>query len=355
MHIINFKKCAIFVNHILCSPPGANDYCRCTAIQARGGIAPGRVGHWIEPRSGSMGAWRPMRKQLERSVRQALLATLVLGLSVSGQHEQSLDAFVPAAHKTVFESHNLLVLGDLNLAKSSVEGSLGVSGRAQVEEFEINKGRRCNKYMPAVTVGGAFLASMGSVNNGFAIVGRGSKISHNVRMSCTSRVESYDPLKQKIRSFEEHRESLIKESGDVCVNPVSGDVQLDSENGVMRLIPGNSTYSCYSVFKTSVDALASVRRLELAASSSERNVLIIVTGKSATFRDFAMVNFNPERTLLTFCAVYGHIEVFNGRLHGSIFAPTTEFTFMSSVVNGSMISGGLRGKVALLNRPYYTC
>jgi choice-of-anchor A domain-containing protein len=292
-----------------------------------------------------------------RRWRFAILLSLLLS-SLTGacaQHEQSLDAFVPAAHKTVFELYNLLVLGDLNLAKSSVEGPVAVSGNADVTEFEFNQASRCNKYKPAVVVKGAFHASMGAINNGYMIVGRSSKVKHNVRTSCSSRVESYNPVTQKLRSFEEHREGLIRESGDVCHNPTSGDVTVDEANKVMQLTPGNNTFSCYAVFKTSVTDLAKVTRLEYMGSDKDRNVLINIAGKSGTWRDFAMVGFNPDRTLVTFCGIRGHVELFNNRLHGSIFAPTTQFTVMGSVVNGSMITSDFRGKVALLYRPYVTC
>jgi choice-of-anchor A domain-containing protein len=284
-----------------------------------------------------------------------LLLVLLTASGARAQHEQSMDAFVPAAHKTVFEMYNLLALGNLNLAKSSVEGRVGVSGQAELVEFEFNKAHKCDKYTPAVVVQGALHASMGSINNGYTIVGRSSRISHNVRMSCSSRVETYNAEAQKIQSFEEHRQSLIRESGDVCANPTSGEVRVDEEKKVMQLVPGNSTYSCYAVFKTSTEALASVNRLEYAGTDLDRNVLINVSGKFATLRDFAMVGFNPQRTLMTFCGIQGHVELYNNRLHCSLFAPTTEFTVMGTVVNGSMITGDLRGKIVLLNQPYMTC
>ncbi len=129
---------------------------------------------------------------------------LTLFLSSSAQHESSLDAFVPAAHKTAFEGHSLLALGNVDLAKSAVHGKLAASGRIQLEEFEVNKDSKCNKYLPAIITAGSLSASMGAINNGFIIAGRYSKIQHNVRMSCTSRVESYNPTRQKMRSFEEY-------------------------------------------------------------------------------------------------------------------------------------------------------
>lgn len=284
-----------------------------------------------------------------------LLVLLYVATSAHAQHEQSMDAFVPAVHKTVFETYNLMVLGDLNLAKSAVEGRVAVSGKADVTEFEFNKATRCDKYTPAVVVMGALHASMGAIHNGYTIVGRSSKVSHNVQMSCSSKIENYNPRAQKLRTFEEHRESLIRESADVCTNPTSGEIEVDEVNKVMRLKPGNTTYSCYAVFKTSVHELAKVTRLEYNGTEADRNVIINVSGTSAVWRDFAMVGFNPERTLVTFCGVQGHVELFNTRLHCSVFAPTTEFTVMGSVVNGSMITGDLRGKLALLYRPYRTC
>lgn len=284
-----------------------------------------------------------------------VLCIAVHPAAIFAQHEQSLDAFVPAAHKTVFESHNLLVLGNLNLAKSSVQGPVAVSGRAQLEEFDINSAGSCNEKNRALTVGGRLSASMGAIRNGYTVVGRGSRLKHNVQLACSSRVERYDARRLRIRDFEEHRTSLIKESGDICVNPVSGSVEKDLTNSVYRFTPGNTTYSCYTVFSVSVGELASIRMFEFMGSNKDQNVLILLTGKYTTLRDFSMVGFNPVRTLLVFCSVYGHIELFNARIHASILAPTTEFTSMGTVMNGSLIASGLRGKIAVLYQPYVTC
>jgi choice-of-anchor A domain-containing protein len=274
-------------------------------------------------------------------------------LGVLAQHEQSLDAFVPAAHKTVFQEHNLMVIGDLNIAKSSVQGSVAVGGKADVEEFEFNGGGDCDPYARAVTVGGQLKAAMGRISNGFVASGRGTKIKHNVQMPCSSRIEPYDPVKLKIRTFDEHRTSLIKETGDVCHNPVSGVVDVEKET--MRFVPGNETYSCYAVFKVNVATLASIKRFEYMGTDNEQNVIILVAGRNAVLRDLAMINFTAKRTLIVMCSIYGVIEMYNGRLQGSVLAPITDLTVMSTLINGSMIAGSLRGKIALLNQPYETC
>lgn len=267
-----------------------------------------------------------------------------------------MDAFVPAAHKSVFESYNLMVLGNLNLAKSSVEGRVAVSGKADVSDFDVNKGAdHCDKYKPALVVQGALHASKGAINNGYTITGSRSKVADSVQMECSSRVERYNPVSQKLRTFEDHRESLIRETVDVCTNQPSGEVVVDETNKVMHLTPANMTYSCYAVFKTSVSDVAKVTRLEYKGTDAKRNVIINVGGKYGAWRDLAMIGFNPERTLITFCSFQGQVELFNNRLHGSIFAPTTEITAMGSIVNGSVISADMRGKLALLYKPYRTC
>lgn len=289
-----------------------------------------------------------------------ILAISILLTPSSAQHEHSLDAFVPAAHKTVFASFNLLTLGDANLASSSIAGRVAIGGTGELHDFSINgspfAAAGCNKYAPALVAEGRVAAAMGSINNGYAITGRSSKIAHSVRMTCSSRVENYNPPLQNIRSFEEYREGLIRESGQVCFNRVSGVVGTEGASGeIMTLTPGDVNFSCYSVFKTSVSALAKIQRLEFRGNDTERNVLLNISGKSAALRDFAMVGFNPLRTLITFCGIQGHVELFNARMHGSIFAPTTQFTVMGSVLNGSLIAGHIRGKVAILDQPYSTC
>jgi choice-of-anchor A domain-containing protein len=274
---------------------------------------------------------------------------------VIAQHKESINAFIPAAHKTIFDAHNLFVLGDFNAAKSAIKGSVAVQGKAVLEEFDINANSQCNKDIRALTVGGRLNARMGAIHNGFTVAGRGSRIQHNVRMSCSSRVARYDPDALKIISFDEHRESLIKETGDICVSPVSSAVQVDKAASVIRFVPGNATYSCYAVFEVAANDLSGIKKWEFTGTDREQNVLINVKGKYSSIRDMSMVNFNAQRTLLTFCSIYGETEVFNSRLQASILAPTTSFTIMDSVLNGSMVAGDVRGKMAILNERYITC
>jgi choice-of-anchor A domain-containing protein len=275
--------------------------------------------------------------------------------SAHAQHKESINAFIPAAHKTIFDAHNLFVLGDLNIAKTAVKGTVAVQGNAMLEEFDINANAECDKYSRALTVGGRLSARMGAVHNGFTVAGSGSKIKHNVRLSCSSRVAKYDPTALKIISFDEHRESLIKETGDVCVSPVSSKALLDKDASLIRFVPGNDTYSCYAVFEIASNDLTGIKKLEYTGSNPNQNVLINIKGKYSSIRDLSMMNFNAQRTLLTFCSIYGEIEVFNSRLQGSILAPTTSFTVMDSVFNGSLVAGDVRGKMAILNERYVTC
>jgi choice-of-anchor A domain-containing protein len=274
-------------------------------------------------------------------------------LAARAQHEQSLDAYVPSTHKTVFQSYNLMVLGNLNIAKSSVQGRVAVGGDAAVTEFDFNGDGDCDPYTRAVIVSGKLFAAMGRISNGFVAVGRGTKIQHNVDMPCSSHVERYDPVKLKMRTFDEFRTGLIRETSGVCHNPVSGAVEVDKET--MRFVPGNTTYSCYAVFKVKVANLVTIKRFEFLGTNKNQNVIILIVGRNAVLRDLAMVNFAARRTLLAICSMYGGVEVFNGRLQGSILAPITDLTVMGTVVNGSVVTGSLRGNVALRNQPYEAC
>jgi choice-of-anchor A domain-containing protein len=266
-----------------------------------------------------------------------------------------MNAFIPAAHKTIFDMHSLFVLGDLTVAKTAVKGTVAVQGTAILEEFDINADSKCDKNSRALTVGGRLSARMGSIHNGFTVVGSRSKIQHNVRMSCSSQVATYDPDALKIISFDEHRESLIKETGDTCVSPVSSEVQIDQEKARIRFIPGNSTYSCYAVFEVAAKDFVGMKTLENMGDNPQQNVLILVKGKDSSLRNLAMTNFNAQRTLFAFCSIYGQIELYNARIQGSILAPTTSFTVMDSILNGSLVAGDLRGKLAVLKQPYITC
>lgn len=285
-----------------------------------------------------------------------VLAVVLVG-GVSGQRDDSMNAFLPAAHKTVFDTSSLFVLGSIDLAKSAVKGPVSVSGNADLNEFEFNADRPCNKHMRALTVAGRLQARMGSINNGYTVAGSGSKVQHNVRMSCTSRVEAYNPRKLMIESFEDQRESLIREHGDVCVSPPTGLVELSEDGTTLKFTPSNDTYSCYSVFRLETRDLETVTldTLEYLGKDKTQNVVLLLIGKRLSMRNMKMVGFNPRRTLLSFCSVYGKVEIHNSRIQGAVLAPTTYFTFMDSVVNGSMVTADVRGKLAVLDQSYVTC
>lgn len=273
--------------------------------------------------------------------------------SINAQHEESIHSFVTAAHKRMFDQTNLMVFGNLRLAKSAVKGTVAVTGSASLEDFEFAGDKNCDVKTRALTVVGGLNARMGSINNGYTVAGRRSDISRTVRMPCSQKVVPYNPQKLSIIPYEDLQFSLIKESGDMCVSATSGEVQM--ENETMKFVPANNSYSCYTVFEVNPDDLRLIKRWEYTGEDPERNVIISVKGKRASMRDFAMIGFNAKRTLLLFCSSYGIFEFFNSRIHASVFAPLTTFTVMDTIVNGSMITGPLRGTLAVLKTPYLTC
>lgn len=300
-----------------------------------------------------------MRTHVRRLPRWCLAA--LCALLCASQHtralaaeKESLNAYIPAAHKTLYEEYNLLVLGDLSVAKTAVRGAVAVSGRTQIEDFDFAADKKpCNKESRALTVGGVLAARMGSINNGYTVAGKGSKIHHSVRMACTNRVERYSAGKGAHIDFSEVRTSLIKESGDLCVTPESGTVETVNETMIFTPIEGS--FSCYSVFKVQADAMAQVNKWKYGGGDFYRNIVINVVGKLAAFREFRMVGFNPRRTLISFCATYGKFDLINARIHANVLAPTASFTATETVINGSVIVGDLRGTLAILNVPYVTC
>lgn len=267
--------------------------------------------------------------------------------------EESLDAYIPASHKTIFEDYNVVVFGDMSVAKAAIAGRLAVMGKAQMENFDIAASKKCDKDSRSITVAKSLTARMGSINNGYTVVGRGTKIHHSVQMSCTNRVEQYDPRRNGDIEMIELRSNCIREAGELCATGPTGTVE--SANGTMKFIPGEGGYSCYSYFRVTTEELRLVNRWEYAGEDFNQNVVIVVSGKKYDFQDFRMEGFNSRRTIMIFCAIYGNFGLYNTRLHGAILAPTATFTAMDSIVNGSMIVGNLRGSFATLNVPYVTC
>lgn len=268
--------------------------------------------------------------------------------------EESIHAYIPARHKLIFDEYNVMVFGDMSVAKAAIKGSLGVQGKAEMAEFDIADDKFCDNDVRSIVVGGALTARSGSIKNGYTVVGRGSQIHHSVQMPCTNRVERHDPLRNGDIDFEDARNSLIRESADMCLTPASSTVTI--ENSTMSFSTEDaSSFSCYSYFRISTNDMRLIDTWQYNGTDYYRNVVILVIGASTEFREFRMIGFNPRRTLIVFCAVYGSYAIHNAKFHASIFAPTSSFTTMNAIINGSIIVGGLRGSIATLNQAYVTC
>lgn len=275
---------------------------------------------------------------------------LYLLLGAAHAYEQSMHAFVPTLHKKLFDQANLMVFGDLRLARSAVRGNVAVTGSAEIEDFDFGSAKNCDDKSPSLTVVGSLTARMGNINNGYVIAGRGSTINHSVKMSCTKRVD--DSGKAEVPPYDDLSISLNRETADLCVASASGTTEV--VNGTMLFTPGESS-SCYSTFSLETDDLRLISGWRYAGKDYYRNLIISVVGRYATFRNFRMTDFNPRRTLIIFCSSYGKFEFFDSRFQASILAPATHLTVMDTVVNGSMICSSLRGTIAVLRNPYNTC
>ena len=293
------------------------------------------------------------------TIKRLIYQLYLLSITISfiyptiADNTQSINAYIPAHHKLIYEKYNALILGDLSVAKAAFRGSLAVMGRAEISDFDIASSKDCDKDVRSIVVGKSLVARMGSINGGYTVLGRGSKVHHTVRMPCTTRVEQYDPRRNGDIDFAEARSALNKETGDLCVTPTTGEVQ--TENETMKFVPGEERYSCYNQFKVSTRDLRLINKWEFAGNETGRNNIIAVVGLRNEFRDFRMDGFNPRRTLIVFCAVRGSFGLYNTRFQGSILAPGVSFTTMDTIMNGSLIIGGLRGSLATLFTPYETC
>lgn len=283
--------------------------------------------------------------------RMTLLALLLLILLPQARCETSLHAFIAAAHKTAFDSFNVLVLGDLSVAKAAFRGPLAVQGRADLSDFDISLSRSCNRDNRAVTVGGSLSARMGTIHGGYTVLGKGSSVHHSVKMECTSRVERYDPLRNGDMEFGPMRERLIRENAEMCV---SKSLPVEPVNETMTFRQEGETFSCYDYFRVKTADLRLVQKW-VYEGDYDRNVVIMVSGLRHEFREFRMLGFNPKKTLVVFCAIYGNFGLYNTRFSGSLMGPTSSFVTMDTIVNGSLIVGALRGSMASLDVPYHTC
>lgn len=56
----------------------------------------------------------------------------------------SLDSYVPSKHKVLFDTYNVLVYGDVALAKGAIRGTLAAQGRANLLDFDIGADKICD-------------------------------------------------------------------------------------------------------------------------------------------------------------------------------------------------------------------
>lgn len=280
---------------------------------------------------------------------------LLLGLLIAlarGEvgHESSVQAYVTAAHKRAFDDYSLLAYGAVRLTKSAIRGAAAFVGTATLEEFDIGRDiSQCNPNSPALSVTGALTARMGQVHNGYVRGGRGTTVSHSVRRACTPKVTKFTDTS----ALSDLEISLIRDSTETCSLPKTADVEkLNASTTVFK--PSQGSYSCYSVFTVDVDDLITAKEWRYEGNST-RNLVIKVTGRGAKFQDFKMTGFNAARTLVVFCRNYGSLQLINSRFHASILSPTTAVTAMGSIVNGSMVSGSIRGEIVILHNTYESC
>lgn len=266
---------------------------------------------------------------------------------------ETIDAYIPATHKTLYSSYNALVFGDASLARAAIRGPLAIQSKADLADFDVAAHGDCDKDNRALVVGGTLTARMGAINSGYTVVGRRSSIHHTVRLTCTNRVEQYDPARNGDIDFVEMRNNVLRETGKMCVEDPTGEVEV--VNSTMKFTLGETGFSCYTYFKVTTEDLRLVNRWEYAGDDFFRNIVIVVSGVKMDLKDFQMEGFNARRTLVVFCAVYGSFGVYNAKIHGSILAPTASFTTSNAIFNGSIIVGSLRGSLATLNTPYVTC
>jgi len=264
-----------------------------------------------------------------------------------------IPLFVTSAHKRAFDAYSLLSYGAVRLTKSALRGAVAVVGRCSLEEFDIGRDiPQCNPKSPTLSVTGALSSRMGQIHNGYIRAGRSSSISHSVTRACTSNV-------QKFTNPEELTDveiSLIRDATETCLLPVNANANTSNPaQTVFR--PSEGTYSCYSVFNVHADTFSDSKTLNnwVYIGNSSRNIIINIIGKSTVIRDFKMSGFNAQKTLIVMCPGYGSVQLFNSRIHASILAPSTSFTSMGSIVNGSVVSGSMRGEIVVLKNTYLPC
>lgn len=224
---------------------------------------------------------------------------------------------------------------------------------AEIANFDIGRDIPCDKNKPSVIVAGKLTARMGTISGGYLVLGRSSELQQTVKLPCTTRVENHDSIRNGDIDFAELRPFLLHESMNYCLKTDGDRVNVTGDSIIFT--PNEHSYSCQSFYQVYPDQVRLARRFVNNGTDYYRNVVIAISGMRVELRDFRMEGFNPRRTLLVYCGNYGDFGWYNARISASVFAVTSSFTAMDSIVNGSIIAGGLRGSLATMNVPYVTC
>lgn len=179
-------------------------------------------------------------------------------------------------------------------------------------------------------------------------------------MPCTNRIERYSVTRNDDLDFAGARKDVLRETSRLCSNKPTGQIKYD--NATLHFLPQaesaaalNDELNCYLYYRVHANDLRLVTTWVNDVANPYKNIVVFVSGKKLTLDNFRMIGFNPRRTLLVFCSIYATHSMYNSKIHASVLAPTVSFTFANSIVNDSMILGGLRGSLATLNVPYVTC
>lgn len=282
-----------------------------------------------------------------------LFLLLCLSALLRVHAEESINAYIPSKHKVLFDDFNAIIFGDASLAKAAFRGSLAVEGKANIADFDIGFDQPCDLDKRALLSAGPLNLRSGTLHNGYLVMGRNSQVHHTVKTPCTNRVERFSTTRNNDLDFVYARQGVVSETAQLCAAQANSNFTIT--NSTMSFHPGTPGFNCYSTFKVSANDLRLIDTWKYEGDDFYRNLIITVSGRKNEFREFRMLGFNPRRTLVVFCAMYGMVSIADAKFHSSILAPSNTFTMSNAIINGSIIVGGLRGSVATLNIPYVTC
>lgn len=265
--------------------------------------------------------------------RIAVLATLLIAAAMPGLNAGQISLNLSEA-----ENFNLLVWGNATLLNSDTEGRVAVGGSASFNAYSIGtKVPAVNPLGDMFVVGGNLNAVNGQVFNGsIYVAGSYSGPGYSLNSAGGSVTSSGLGSGGLPFNFAAAQGALTAKSQTYGAAAANGTSQL-----LWSTLTLTSTDTNLNIFNIDAAALNSANTLKLDVAAGSQ-VLINVSGTTATFGNMGLIGFDSDNTLFNFFEA-SSLSMRGIGIKGSILAPLADVSFISGQMDGQLIANSFAG------------